>query len=72
MNTKQREFYEANVKRVVNLRREREDGLAIKLETINQLLKHGKISQALQWACAYKLPLDFILEIKDLFSGFSD
>lgn len=72
MNTAQRDFYESNVKTASNLRREGRIGLAGQIESINQFLKANKISQALQWAEAYNFPLDFILDMKDLFSGFQE
>jgi hypothetical protein len=72
MNKKQRNFYERNVKRIIELRQKRNEALAIKIETINQLLKGGKIDQALQWAFEYEMPLDFILDIKQIFLDFSD
>ncbi len=72
MNKAQRDFYESNVRTAHVLRREYKAGLAGQIDSINQLLKAGKISQALQWADAYNFPLDFILDMKDLFSGFQE
>lgn len=72
MNTKQREFYEQNVKTAHNMKREGKIEIALKLEQINQFLKSGKFSQALEWADYYDFPFDFILDMKDIFSGFQE
>lgn len=72
MNTSQRAFYEDNVKAIHNFRREGNLELAYQLEVVNQFLKRDKFSQALQWALHYEFPLDFILDMKDLFSGFQE
>ncbi len=72
MNKAQRAFYEVNTKTVHNLRREGNNDLADKLLQVNNFLKDDKISQALEWAWHYDLPLEFILDIKTLFCGFND
>jgi hypothetical protein len=70
MNKAQKAFYEKNLKTIVNLKREGDVILATKLEKVNFFLKQNEISKALEWACGYNLPLEFILDMKDLFCGF--
>lgn len=72
MNEAQRAFYESNLRAAHILRRENKLSLAGQLDSINQFIKSGKISKALHWADAYNFPLDFILDMKDLFSGFKE
>lgn len=72
MNKNQRAFYEVNTKTVHNLRREGLTELADRLLQVNDFLKDDKISQALEWAWHYDFPLEFILDMKDKFSGFKD
>lgn len=71
MNKAQKAFYEVNTKTAHNLRREGETELADKLCQINNFLKEDKISQALEWAWHYDMPIEFILDMKDLFCGFN-
>ncbi len=70
MNKAQKNFYDVNTKTIHNLRREGEMELANKLQQVNDFLKQDKISQALEWAWHYNMPLEFILDMKDLFCGF--
>lgn len=72
MNRKQREFYDINLKKILNARRDNNHIFADRLEKINRLLADNNTPQALVLADKYQFSLDFIHSVKMLFGGFGD
>lgn len=70
MSKKQREFYDKNLKKILNSRKSNNHIFADKLERINKLLYDDKIPEALAQAENLSFSVGFIHKIKMIFAGF--